>query len=79
MIKQTCFERPKLNMNMYGIGNDRFKSQEYPRTIKIMLLKTFQGFYYPLFLKNFNVFLGFDGHIHHIMRHEGLSIGTQHL
>jgi hypothetical protein len=29
-----------------------------------------------LFLESLNVFLGFDGHIHHIMHHEGLS---QHL
>jgi hypothetical protein len=79
MIKQTCFERPKLKMRMYKIGNDRFKSQEYPRITKIMLLKTFQGFHSPLFFESLNVFLGFDGHIHHIMHNEGLSIGIQHL
>ncbi len=77
MIKQTCFERPKLKMSTYEIGNDRFKSQEYPKITKTMLLKTFQGFHSPLFFESLNVFLGFDGH--HIMHHEGLSIRTQHL
>jgi hypothetical protein len=66
MIKQTCFERLKLKMNTYQIGNNTSKSnvskihQDYD-------VQNFLDFHPSLFFESFNVFRGLNGHIHHIM------------